>query len=66
MGLHWILASRPMNVKGRPDRCFQMIIVLESISSDQETVLQAKDRERTNGGERKGNVTLGLATLRAQ
>lgn len=56
-----------MNVKGRPGQCFQMIIAIESISSDQETVLQAKDRgRRTNGGERKGNVTLGLATLRAQ
>lgn len=46
---------------------FSNDIALESISSDRETVLQAKDRgRRTNGGERKGNVTLGLATLRAQ
>ena len=63
MGLYWILALGPTNTKGRSDQCFQMINILELISSVQKTVLQAKRQGRTNGGEGKEMLPWGLTTL---
>ena len=57
MGLYCILASGPTNDQGRPDQCFQIINVLELISSDQDTV-QALGKEKMN--ERKIKVPSGL------
>lgn len=64
VGLYWILALGPTNTKGRSDQCFQMINILELISSVQKTVLQAKRQGRTNGGEGKEMLPWGLTTLR--
>ena len=64
MGLYWILALGPTNTKGRSDQCFQIINILELISSDQKTVLQAKPQGGTKRGKGKEMLPPGLTTLR--